>query len=182
MSARWALACLAVAGLPAAGCGEEEPQRPPDRVRLVVSTPADATVVPDETVTLRGRVRPAGADVRVRGESAEVDGRSWSAEVELEPGGNVIDVTGSVRGRVPAVAAVRVIREDPVRVPQLRGRAPEDARDELAALGLGAQVDRSGGLLDDLLPGDDGVCGTDPGAGEIVRPGTVVTIEVAKVC
>jgi len=181
MSPRLALASLAVAGL-LAGCGEDESERPPAPVRLIVETPADATVVPDETVTLRGVVRPRNADVRVRGEAADVDGRSWSAEVELEPGGNVIDVTASLRGRAPAVTAVRVIREVPVRVPELRGRAPEDARDELAALGLGAEVDRSGGLLDDLLPGEDGVCGTDPGAGELVRPGAVVTIEVAKVC
>ena len=181
MSPRPALAALAVAALLGA-CGDDTPDRPPAPVRVAIEAPADTAVVSDESVTLRGTVRPSGAEVRVLGREADKDGRAWSAEVELEPGGNVIDVTATMRDRAPAVTAVRVVRQVPVRVPQVRCSTVQDARDELAALGLEVRVEPRGGLLDDLLPGEDGVCGTQPGAGKTVRPGSSVVLEVAKVC
>ena len=40
----------------------------------------------------------------------------------------------------------------------------------------------TGDLIDDVLFGDPGVCGTEPGAGDLVPPGTTVIVEVKGVC
>ena len=68
------LACLAAA---AAGCGgddNERAQRPPAPVRLDVNEPNDMAVVQSDTVEVQGTVEPAGAQVRVMGERADVSG------------------------------------------------------------------------------------------------------------
>jgi len=80
------------------------------------------------------------------------------------------------------MTALRVTRRVPVEVPDVAGLSPEDATKALEGRGLRADVKRSGGLLDDLLPGSLGVCRTDPDAGERVRAGTAVSVEVAKSC
>lgn len=180
--ARRALVFFAAASVALAGCGEGEPERPPRPVEMTIEAPGDATVVRDDSIEVRGTVRPAGADVRVAGEPADVSGRSWKASVELEPGGNVLDVAASADGRIAAVEAIRVVREMPVSVPDVKGLTPDEARDELAALGLETALEERRGLLDDLLPGELGVCDSSPEAGEAVRPGATVTLTVAKVC
>jgi beta-lactam-binding protein with PASTA domain len=111
-----------------------------------------------------------------------VDAGAWSAEVPLEKGANVVDVSASAEGRRPALAAVRIVRRVPIEVPDVEGEDPQAAVDELEALGLDTRVERGGGLLDDLLPATLGVCSTDPEPGTEVRVGTTVTLEVAKVC
>ncbi len=172
---------LALGGL--AGCaGEDGPRRPPAPVALEVVEPGDGAVVEAGAVTLRGRVRPARADVAVLGRPAQVDAGAWSAEVPLEKGANVVDVSASAEGRRPALAAVRIVRRVPIEVPDVEGEDPQAAVDELEALGLDTRVERGGGLLDDLLPATLGVCSTDPEPGTEVRVGTTVTLEVAKVC
>ena len=80
------------------------------------------------------------------------------------------------------MTAVRVTRRVPVTIPVLRGYKPEDAVKRLEDLGLKTTTHRGGGLFDDLLPGTLGVCGTDPDAGERVRVGTTVDIEIANSC
>ncbi len=175
-------AILLVASVALAGCGDNEPERPPRPVQVTVEAPGDAAVVRTDSVELRGSVRPAGADVRVAGKKADVEGTSWRVSVELEPGGNVVDVAASAENRVAAVEAVRVVREMPVAVPDVKGLTPEEAQDELAALGLSMEVEERRGLLDGLLPGELGVCDTSPEAGEPVRPDATVTARVAKVC
>lgn len=164
------------------GCGDDAPDRPPPLVRLDVVSPADGAVVDGDEVTLRGRVTPAGASVAVLGRPASSAAGAWEASVPLEPGGNVVDVMASAEGRRPVFAAVRVVRRVPVEIPDVDGDPPREAVRALEALGLDVVVRRGGGLLDDLLPATLGVCSVDPSAGTEVRVGSVVTLEVAKVC
>lgn len=179
MRRRAALALVLAAAL--AGCGADEP-RVAGRVQLEVAAPIDTAVTEEEQVVLRGSVRPAGARVAVRGEPATVTAGTWEAEVELDPGPNVIDVSAIARDRRPAVRAIRVVRQLPVEVPDVEGDDPQEAVQRLEAVGLRAQVRRGGGLLDQLLPATIGVCAADPEPGTEVRVGTTVTLEVARVC
>ena len=169
--------------LAAAGCGgEDRPAPTPRAVQLSLTGPADAATVDGDDIEVRGTVVPAASSVQVLGRDVDVSSGSFAIEVPLEEGANLIDVTASAAGRRPATTAVRVVREVPVEVPDLRGNEPETAVESLEGLGLRAEVRRGGGLLDDLIPGELGVCGTDPEEGERVRPGTRVTVEVAKAC
>jgi hypothetical protein len=168
--------------LAAPACGGDEPPRLLSRVQLEIASPADRAVVEDGDVTLRGRVTPRSAAVEVRGRAVTVRGGSWRADVELDPGPNVIDVSASAPDRRPAVGAVRVVRQLPVEVPDVEGDDPQEAVQRLEAVGLQAEVRRGGGLLDDLLPASIGVCASDPEPGTEVRVGTTVRLEVARVC
>jgi hypothetical protein len=176
------VACLAVA---VAGCGggdEPQPARALAPVVLELSEPSDEAVVRTSTVRVRGSVSPGGADVRVDGRAAEREGETFTIEVPLEPGANVLDVMATARGRAPALTAVRITREMPVEVPDVRGLESEEAESRLADVGLQAEVDDGGGLFDGLLPGEPAVCLQDPEAGAMVRRGTVVVLTVAKRC
>ena len=174
-------ACLAAA----AGCGgddNERAQRALVPVELDVSSPADMAGVQSETVEVRGTVEPAGANVRVLGEAADVSGGTWSTQVPLNPGANVIDVIATARGRGSAMTAFRVTREMPVEVPDLDGLEVPDVEKQLSDAGLRAAVDERGGLLEDLLPGEPVVCEQDPEPGAEVRRGTTVRVEVSRGC
>jgi hypothetical protein len=175
------VACLAVA----AGCGgddDERAQRALVPVELDVSAPADMAVVQSETVEVRGTVEPAGANVRVLGEAADVSDGRWSTQVPLNPGANVIDVIATARGRGSAMTAFRVTRELPVEVPDLDGLEVPDVEKQLSDAGLQVTVDERGGLLEDLLPGEPVVCEQDPEPGTEVRRGTTVRVEVSRGC
>ena len=175
-------ACLAAA---AAGCGGddgERTQRAAVPVSLGVSAPSDNAVVQSEAVEVRGTVEPADATVMVLGRSAAVDAGSFSAEVELEPGANVIDVVATARGRGPAMTAVRITRELPVDVPDLDGLEVQEVEDQLADAGLKADITERTNLIEELLPGEPAVCEQDPEPGTEVRRGTTVRVEVAKSC
>ena len=179
-----ALACLAAA---VAGCGGGgEPRTkvpPPPPVKLDVTSPDDMATVRNASVEVRGTVTPAGAVVRVLGQPAIVSGGgTFSARVPLDPGNNVIDVMATAGGRGPALTAFRVTREMPVEVPDLGGLDVAAVQSKLGAAGLGVQVERGGGLLEQLLPGDPAVCEQDPEAGAKVRRGTTVHVVVAKSC
>jgi hypothetical protein len=139
-------------------------------------------VVQSETVEVRGTVEPAGANVRVLGEAADVSGGTWSTQVPLNPGANVIDVIATARGRGSAMTAFRVTRELPVEVPDLDGLEVPDVEKQLSDAGLQVTVDERGGLLDDLLPGEPVVCEQDPEPGTEVRRGTTVRVEVSRGC
>lgn len=176
-------AAMAAAALLFAACGEEDRADPPPKpVRLVVTGPGDGAVVDADRVQVSGTVAPGGARVMVAGEAAHVAGGRFSADVALDPGPNLIDIAAAAPNRRPSLAAVRVVRRMPVEIPDLRGEIPDVAIARLKGLGLRAELERGGGLFDDLLPGEPGVCGTRPEAGDRVRPGTVVEVEVAKVC
>ena len=101
-------------------CGETPRPATQPRVTLKLSAPDDGGSTRDERIEIRGTVTPGDAAVRVGGEDAEVSGGEFVAEVELQPGGNVIDVTATAPGRRPATDAVRVERDMRVPVPERR--------------------------------------------------------------
>jgi hypothetical protein len=166
-----------------AGCGGQDrvPADPP-AVRLAIDSPPDASVVRQDTVELRGRVSPAGASVRVLGHRAKVSGGAFTASVPLDQGANVIDVAASMRGRSPALAALRVTFDPRVEVPDLTGVAADEAESRLSDLGLESSTDHVGGLFDDLRSGPRRVCESDPASGARVEPGTEIRLRVAKAC
>lgn len=175
------LATGAVLAVLAAGCGgdDDEPRR---GVRLTIASPGDLAVMRADSVEVAGRVSPETASVRVRGESVPVRGGAFSARVPLEPGTNLVDVLASARGARPAMLALRVQRRVTVEVPDIGGYSPGDAEDALATLGLQADIEKSSGIFDVLLPVDARVCETDPPHGTTVEPGTTVTVLVSKTC
>jgi hypothetical protein len=176
------LVLLALVGL--AGCGAEEEQAPKvlPAVQLAVTDPDDTATVDGEAVQVSGTVAPAGAQVTVLGRKVPVSGGSFATEVALEEGANLIDVAAVAAGRRPVTTAVRVVREVPVTVPDVEGDDLESATERLQALGLKVETERGGGLFDDLLPGETGVCDSSPAAGTDVKPGSTVTLRVARVC
>jgi hypothetical protein len=121
--------------------------------------------------------------VLVLGQRAAVSGGgTFSTTVPLQPGTNVIDVMATASGRGPALTAFRVTREVPVIVPDLNGKTADEVRSALGGVGLKAEVEEGGGLLEDLLPGDPAVCTQDPDPGSQVRRGTSVHVVVSKSC
>ena len=179
-----ALFCLLIVTVLGGCSAEDEPTpRIPERVRLNVTSPQDAAVVRDDAVELSGRVRPANGQVLVLGNRVDVraDG-TFSTRVPLDVGANVVDVLASSGRRRPAMAALRITRQVPVRGPTLDGVAADEARDRLAALGLKPRIEQGGSILDELLPIDSVVCTTDPPAGTEVTGGTEVEVVVAKLC
>jgi hypothetical protein len=182
MRTRTIAAVLAVASLTAA-CGDE--QKPPARESLVelrLTAPPDADTTRDERIEISGTVKPASATVHVLGSEVAVEDGRFSTDVALEPGANLIDVAGSARGRRPDFAALRVIREQRVRLPDVVGRDADTVQEELEGLGLKVRAEDTGGFFDPLLPGDPAVCAMEPGPGEQVLPGTEVTLLVAREC
>lgn len=172
-----------VAAVTACGSGDGKvaaAEGPP--VSLRITAPADAAVVHDEAVEVAGSVEPRDAAVQVLGRPAAVTGGTFRIDVPLEPGANVIDVIATAENRRPALAAVRTTREVPVEVPDLDGIEEHMAAEVVAGLGLDLDVERGGGLLDDILPGEPAVCEQDPPPDTLVRPGTVVRVVVAKRC
>jgi hypothetical protein len=184
-NARWpARACgsvllLLLAGGCASGCGDSPAKRP---VRLEITAPADAAVVRDATVEVRGVVHPQRARVLVLGRRARVAGGEFRAVVPLRVGSNLVDVGVSARGAAPAWDALRVTREVLVTVPDLRGATRDGAVSRLEALGLRAQVEEEGDLLDELLGGDWFVCESRPPEGSEVPSGAEIELTVAKGC
>ena len=105
----------------ASGCGDSPAQRP---VRLEITAPADAAVVHDGRVEVRGLVKPRGARVVVLGRRARVARGEFSVVVPLREGSNLIDVGASARGASPAWNALRVTREVPVNAARTGRRDP----------------------------------------------------------
>lgn len=164
-----------------AGCGSTA-ARPAPPVRLTVSGPSDHTVTLAGVVSVRGTVTPADATVLVAGHPAPVKDGSFTAQVPLAPGTNVIDVLAGARKSTGAVSAVRIYRELPVTVPQLAGASPSRAEAWLSQLGLRPTVLETGGFLQSLIPTSKKVCRTTPAAGASLPPGSSVRVEVAKIC
>jgi len=182
----YACAVAAVAGVLLGGCGGDGEPRPPApdlaAVRLQVTAPADQATVRGGNVDVRGRVSPAVSQVTVLGRPALVTEGRFTAVVPLQPGANVIDVIASAPRRAPALTALRVTRDILVSVPQLAGVEQDELERVLEPLGLRADVQRGGGILDVLRSGPTVVCEQDPAAGARVRRGRVVEVVVAKRC
>lgn len=165
-----------------AGCGEREREPALPAVRLTVSEPADAAELDASSVEVRGAVTPADARVRVNGADTEVVGGTFSADVALDAGANIIDIQAGAPRRPAAMAAVRVVRLVPVEVPDVIDLPVDDAVAELEGLGLEVDLEDAGGPFEGLFPGDEGVCYTDPEAGDEARAGTTVRVGTAKAC
>jgi Glucodextranase, domain B/PASTA domain len=177
------IAALVGLALLAAACGEDrKPPRDEPDVELTLTGPADGATMRDETVEIAGNVKPARAAVQVLGREVSVDGGRFVTEVELEPGANLIDVSASANGRRPDFAALRVVFEQRVALPDVVGRDADTAQEELEALGLEVGTEDAGGFLDPLLPGDPKVCAMEPEAGTQVLPGSAVMLLTARDC
>lgn len=175
-------AVLVLAVLPL-GCGDEpKPPRNEPEVTLSLSGPADAATVRTGSATITGTVRPAAAKVRVLGRDVSVDGGSFSTDVELQPGANLIDVDASAPSRRPDFAVLRVVYEQRVALPDVSGSDADSAQEQLEGLGLKVSMDDAGGFFDSILPGDPKVCSMQPRAGTQVLPGSDVTLSVARDC
>jgi hypothetical protein len=173
---------LLVAGLALTACGEAPRPAAEPRVQLKLEVPDDARSVRDDHVAVRGTVVPADAAVQVAGADADVQGGEFNADVELQPGGNVIDITATSPGRRPATDALRIQRDMRVELPDLTGVSYDDAVAKLEGLGLRATEQRGGSWLDNLLPGPANVCATTPNAHALVQPHATVTLETAHNC
>ena len=157
------VALVAATALLAGACGGSDKPAPAAKpMRLALEAPGDGARVTTDSVTVSGTVTPASAEVRVRGERATVSGGRFRATVSLDLGTNVIDVMASSEGTSPAFAALRITRQKTVRIPDLAGASPEEARVELEDLGLLVTIERKGGLVERVVPGERGVCETDP--------------------
>ena len=164
-------------------CGEDQrPPRAEPLVRLALTTPDDTATVRGESVKISGTVKPAAATVKVLGNDVSVEGGRFTAEVALEPGANLIDVAASAEGRRADFAAMRIVREQRVPLPDVVGDDADTAEDQLAGLGLDVVKRDNGGFFDPILPGDPKVCEMQPGAGAQVLPGSEVTLLVARDC
>jgi hypothetical protein len=176
-------AACAAALLGGCGGGGDDPSAAPlERVRLEVSAPPDGMLVRRGTVDVEGRVRPSSAAVSVLGRPALVSDGRFTVVVPLEPGVNVLDVEASARRRRPAFAALRITRDVDVAVPELAGVAVDEIGARLQPLGLHAEVEDGGDILDVLRPGPRVVCEQDPAPGTKVRRGRAVNVVVAKRC
>jgi hypothetical protein len=178
------IAACAVASL--VSCGGSDPGSPVTRalpqVHLQVASPSDSVTTRETSVTVRGSVDPPGAAVSVLGQPAEVVGSRFTSQVDLQPGTNVIDLAATAPQRGPALTAIRVTREMPVKVPDLSGLAPDAARRQVEALGLKYAQTEGGGLFEPILPGQPGVCKQDPSSGSDAMRGTTVKVVVSKQC
>jgi hypothetical protein len=172
---------LATALLACACGGGAQPAAGP-RVTLKLQAPDDAKTLRADRVQVQGTVSPAGARVEVDGHEAPVNGGTFVADVPLQPGGNVIDVTATAPGRRPDADAVRVTRDIRVEIPQLVGAEHEAAAGKLRDLGLDPQEERGGNFLDRFIPGRLTVCETRPEPGALVDPHSTVTVVVARSC
>jgi hypothetical protein len=182
LSLRLAPLCFATLGAAVITACGGDPRPAPPPVRLTVSAPRDLAVVHDERVEVTGSVRPSSATVIVEGRRATVAEGAFHATVSLAEGTNVVDVLASAGRARPALAAIRVRRDVRVAVPDLVGTSADDARTQLTALGLKADVQRDDGIFDRLLPGAPQVCATDPESGTKVEPDTTVRLLVARNC
>jgi hypothetical protein len=173
---------LLAAGLVLSACGETPRPATQPRVTLTLSAPDDGGTTRDGQIEIRGTVTPGDSSVRVAGQDAEVSGGEFSAEVELLPGGNVIDIAAVSPGRRPATDAVRITRDMRVPVPALVGQEVDPATDALKAAGLEPVEERGGSWIDRLLGGGVYVCSIDPPAETLVDKGTRVVMQTARQC
>jgi hypothetical protein len=173
---------LLATGLVLSACGETPQPATQPRVTLNLAAPDDGGQVREEHIEIRGTVSPADASVRVAGKDAEVSGGEFRAEVELQPGGNVIDVAADSPGRRPASDAVRVKRDMRVPVPDVVGADPDQAIESLTLAGLDPVEERGGSWIDRLLPGGIQVCAITPSAEALVDKGTRVVVQTAREC
>ena len=135
-----------------------------------------------DRVEVRGTVTPGDASVRVAGEDAQVSGGEFIAEVELQPGGNVIDVTATAPGRRPATEAVRVRARHARAVPTSSARTSSKAIETLKAAGLDAPRSAAAAGSTACCRATISVCAISPAGGTLVEQGTRVVLQTAREC
>jgi hypothetical protein len=175
------LIVLLATGLVLSACGETPRPTAEPRVKLSLAAPDSGGTTREDHIAVSGTVTPADASVQVMGVKAHVSAGQFTADVQLQPGGNVIDITASSAGRRSVADAVRFIRDMRVDVPDVVGSSPDDATAALKDTGLVAVIADDGNWLDRLL-GDPQVCAADPPAGTAVAKATKVTLQVAAQC
>jgi Glucodextranase, domain B/PASTA domain len=178
-SLAWALALVACAGGVAA-CGGSS--KPTPRVQLQINSPSDGALVRSGWVAVSGSVSPSNTSVLVLGKSVPVASGAFSAQVPLRPGTNIIDVLAGAPHAQAAMHVFRIVRQIVVPVPELAGDSSSGAVERLKAVGLVARIRNSSGPFDFLIPISPQVCGTDPGAGQTIPPGSAVDLNVSKTC
>jgi hypothetical protein len=151
-------------------------------VRLEVAGPSDQASTLAGAVAVRGTVSPANATVLVEGRPASVRRGSFSAQVSLVPGTNVIDVLAGAPHAAGSATAIRVYRQIPVSVPDLSGANPSRAVAQLTRLGLRPEVVDTGGFYQSLNPTSTQDSSTSPAPGATLAPGSGIQVQVAKVC
>jgi hypothetical protein len=175
------LILLLAAGLILSACGETPRPTTEPRVRVKLDAPDNGGSTRDDHVAIRGTVTPADSAVQVMGKAAQVSAGEFTADVDLQPGHNVIDVTATSPGRRPATDALRYLRDMTVDVPNVLTKSPEDGEAAITASGLTPVIEDDGSWLDRLL-GSPQVCATRPPAGTAVAKGTKVTLQTARDC
>jgi PASTA domain/Glucodextranase, domain B len=175
------LIVLLAAGLVLSACGEAPRPGSEPRVKLKLDAPNSGGTTRADHVAVSGSVTPGDASVLVMGVKAQVSGGQFTADVRLQPGGNVIDIAASSPGRRSVADAVRFVRDMSVDVPDVVGSSPEDATAALKDAGLVAEIEEDGNWLDRLL-GAPQVCTMSPPAGSAVAKGSKVTLQTARAC
>jgi hypothetical protein len=175
------LVILLAAGLVLSACGETPRPTTEPRVKLKLDAPNSGGSTRDDHIAIHGTVTPADSAVEVMGTAARVSGGEFTADVDLDPGGNVIDVTATSPGRRPAADALRYMRDMRVDVPDVLGKSPDDAQAAVKATGLTPVIQDDTNWLDRLL-GNPTVCAINPPAGTAVAKGTKVTLQTANTC
>ena len=148
---------------------------------LELSAPDDGGRTRAERVEIRGTVTPGDSSVRVAGLDAEVSGGEFSAEVELLPGGNVIDVAATSPGRRPATDAVRVERDMRVPVPESSARRPT-RRSRRSRRRAWSRPRSAAGAGSTACSAGRSRSAPSPQAGKLVEKGTRVVIQTAGEC
>jgi hypothetical protein len=164
------------------GCGAAKPPAATP-VKLSLTAPTDGSRVSSGSVTVTGTVSPVQARVLVLGQrvTVQADG-SFSTDVLLSTGTNLIDVLASAPHAPAAMSAVRVVRYALETVPQVIGDSPSDAQAAIRAAGLVPKVVSSGSPFNFLVPLSTQVCSTSPSAGTKLSPGSTVTVNTGKLC
>jgi hypothetical protein len=163
-----------------AGCGTAA--RPEPQIHLQLSEPVDGAVVTSGSVTVSGSVSPLSASVLVLGHAIATAHGTFSTQVQLQPGTNLVDVLAGAVHDKAAMTAVRVYRQILVTIPKVTNDSPDGATKALEGLGLHVHIDDTDPFYSFLIPGSRDVCSTNPGAGRRVLPGTTVTVSVSKTC
>lgn len=116
------------------------------------------------------------------GRAIATDRGEFTTQVQLQPGSNLVDVLAGAAHDNAAMTAVRVYRQILVTIPNVSNDSPDGAAKALVALGLQVRLKDTNPFYAFLIPGGQGVCGTSPGSGHRVLPGTTVTVSVSKTC
>ncbi|NLU82900.1 Stk1 family PASTA domain-containing Ser/Thr kinase [Rhodococcus sp. HNM0569] len=134
------------------------------QVRLIYSKGAAPVEIPDVSGMPEGKARAALEDAGLV--VGDVESR-FDAKIE---GGHAVGTSPKTGRTVDSGSTVTLTVSDAVSVPSMLGRTVGSARDELTRLGLDVEVRRLASSDKSL------VIRQTPGSGDLVRPGSTVTL------